>query len=114
MSGVKFEIFSNVEDIVFFLRTRISLMRIESNWQAQEDLEGLNPLITPLFFWKGEYCEYMYSELTKSKQSQEIQDKIKESSPEQLESFKDALKKTILEYRAECEKANEDDDDDYY
>ncbi len=109
MSYIKFEIFSTVDDIVCFLRSRLSLMGIESRWEMQEYRESLNPVITPLFFWKGEYCEYMYSQLTKSKQSQEIQDKVKESSPEQLESFMDLLKKNILEYRAECEKVDDED-----
>ncbi len=109
----------------------MSVMGIEALWEHQEYLQEGNPLITPLFFWKGEYCEHMYSKYTEIEESQELRIKTQKTKirkakrnlssknlgkvrkarkllqkpkvvkDQNLSDFLDVLEKNILEYRDE-------------
>ncbi len=129
---IQFKIPSTVEEIIRELRAPMSVMGIESMWEQQEYLQEGNPLITPLFFWKGEYCEHMYSKYTQIEESQELQIKVQKTKirnakrnlssknlgkarkarkllqkpkvvkDQNLSDFLDTLEHSSLEYRAEC------------
>jgi hypothetical protein len=134
---IQFKIPSTVEEIIRELRAPMSVMGIESMWEQQDYLQEGNPLITPLFFWKGEYCEHMYSKYTQIEESQELQIKVQKTKirnakrnlssknlgkvrkarkllqkpkvvkDQNLSDFLDTLEKNALEYRAECLKVTD-------
>jgi len=128
---IQFAIPPTVEEIIGELCAPMSVMGIESMWEQQEYLQEGNPLITPLFFWKGEYCEHMYSQYTEIEKSQELQIKTQKTKirkakrnlssknlgkvrkarkllqkpkvvkDQNLSDFLDVLEQNVLEYRNE-------------
>lgn len=133
MSSVaQFGIPPTVEAIIRALRAPMSLQGIEAMWETQEYLQEGNETITPFFFWKGEYCEYMYSKFTEIKESQELRiseqkTKIRRAKralksknsrkvrkarkllqkprivkDQNVSDFLNVLEQNILEYRDEC------------
>jgi hypothetical protein len=128
---IQFRIPSTVEEITAKLCPDFSLMGMEAMWSQQEFLEEENPLITPLFFWKGEYCEHVYSKFVEIEESQELRIKTQKTKirkakrdlssknskkvrkarkllqkpkvvkDQNLSDFLDVLEKNILEYRDE-------------
>ncbi len=129
---IQFEIPPTVGEIIGALRALLSVMGIEALWEQQEFLQEGNPLITPLFFWKGEYCEHVYSKFAEIEESQELRIKTQKTKirkakrdlssknskkvrkarkllqkpkvvkDQDLSDFLDVLEKNIQEYRAEC------------
>lgn len=91
-----FKIPDSADKIIVEIRPQLSLMGISSMWERQEFLQEDNPVITPYFFWKGEYCELMHAKYIK----------MYEKNPDpKISRIIGFLQSHVLAYRSEKDKA---------